>query len=197
MQSNIGAPPALRGRPHHRLDMSGLLDDMLGRIVQGRGRAAGEFWRWNVTRVTPRWLSGAEEVVAGVFAQQGHDATRMDDLAGAMRVPRATLYYVLRRAEAPSCRTLQQAGAPVPVLDPTPEPRSSGSRFMTCSGVPGLAGRPLGFLAGFSPGSVWRDGSLGAALSRSALPKVGFRGCPTDRCRQHPVNGENKLALYS
>ena len=46
-----------------------------------------------MARVTPRWLLSAEEVVAGVFAQQGYDATRMDDLAEAVRVPRATLYY--------------------------------------------------------------------------------------------------------
>ena len=46
-----------------------------------------------MARATPRWLLGAEEVVAGVFARQGYEAARMEHLAEAVRVPRATLYY--------------------------------------------------------------------------------------------------------
>jgi TetR/AcrR family transcriptional regulator len=65
---------------------------MLGRIVQYT-QLCGEFWRWSLVRATPGWLLGAEEVVAGVFARHGYEATRMEHLAEAMRVPRATLYY--------------------------------------------------------------------------------------------------------
>lgn len=46
-----------------------------------------------MARAVPRWLLDGEEVVAGVFAGRGYDATRMEDLAAAVRVPRATLYY--------------------------------------------------------------------------------------------------------
>lgn len=44
-------------------------------------------------RATPRWLTESEAAVAGVFARLGFDGTRMEDLAEATGVPRATLYY--------------------------------------------------------------------------------------------------------
>ncbi|MEW6476567.1 MAG: TetR/AcrR family transcriptional regulator [Actinomycetota bacterium] len=50
-------------------------------------------------RAVPRWLVEAEETVAGVFARQGYDGTRMEDLAAATGVPRATLYYHFRGKE--------------------------------------------------------------------------------------------------
>ncbi|MEW6474256.1 MAG: TetR/AcrR family transcriptional regulator [Actinomycetota bacterium] len=44
-------------------------------------------------RAVPRWLAEAEETIAAVFARQGYDHTRMEDLSAATGVPRATLYY--------------------------------------------------------------------------------------------------------
>lgn len=44
-------------------------------------------------RAVPRWLSGSTESVAEVFAREGFTRTRMDELAVAAGVPRATLYY--------------------------------------------------------------------------------------------------------
>lgn len=44
-------------------------------------------------RATPRWLTESEAAVAGVFARLGFDGARMEDLAEATGVPRATLYY--------------------------------------------------------------------------------------------------------
>lgn len=44
-------------------------------------------------RVMPRWLTSSEESVAGVFALEGFHETRMEQLAAACGVPRATLYY--------------------------------------------------------------------------------------------------------
>jgi AcrR family transcriptional regulator len=44
-------------------------------------------------RVIPHWLTSSEESVAGVFAREGFHQTRMEQLAAACGVPRATLYY--------------------------------------------------------------------------------------------------------
>jgi AcrR family transcriptional regulator len=44
-------------------------------------------------RAIPTWLEGSAESVAGVFAREGFVKTRMDELAAAAGVPRATLYY--------------------------------------------------------------------------------------------------------
>jgi len=44
-------------------------------------------------RAVPGWLAGSAESVAGVFAREGFTHARMDDLAEAAGVPRATLYY--------------------------------------------------------------------------------------------------------
>jgi TetR/AcrR family transcriptional regulator len=44
-------------------------------------------------RTVPRWLSGSTESLAGVFAREGFAQARMDGLAAAAGVPRATLYY--------------------------------------------------------------------------------------------------------
>lgn len=46
-----------------------------------------------MVRATPRWLTESEEAVAGVFARLGYHGTRMEDLAAAMGMPRATVYY--------------------------------------------------------------------------------------------------------
>ena len=46
-----------------------------------------------MARAIPRWLPGTEEAVAAIFARQGFDAARMEQLAAAAGVPRATLYY--------------------------------------------------------------------------------------------------------
>ncbi|HKY75468.1 MAG TPA: TetR/AcrR family transcriptional regulator [Acidimicrobiia bacterium] len=44
-------------------------------------------------RTVPRWLSGSTESLAGVFAREGFRQARMEELAAAAGVPRATLYY--------------------------------------------------------------------------------------------------------
>jgi AcrR family transcriptional regulator len=44
-------------------------------------------------RAVPGWLSGSTESLAGVFAREGFAQTRMEELAVAAGVPRATLYY--------------------------------------------------------------------------------------------------------
>lgn len=44
-------------------------------------------------RAVPRWLSGSTESVAGVFARKGFARVRMEELAPAVAVPRATLSY--------------------------------------------------------------------------------------------------------
>src|SRR5581483_8847643 len=43
-------------------------------------------------RAIPGWLAGSAESVAGVFTREGFTQARMDDLAEAAGVPRATLY---------------------------------------------------------------------------------------------------------
>jgi hypothetical protein len=44
-------------------------------------------------RVVPQWLTISEESVAAVFTREGFQQTRMEQLAAACGVPRATLYY--------------------------------------------------------------------------------------------------------
>jgi TetR/AcrR family transcriptional regulator len=44
-------------------------------------------------RTVPRWLSDSTESMAWVFAREGFAQARMDELAAAAGVPRATLYY--------------------------------------------------------------------------------------------------------
>lgn len=68
---------------------------MSGTALRGRDGGA----RWGV-RPVPRWLRGAEETVAGVFARRGFDGVRMEDLVAATGVPRATLYYHFSGKEA-------------------------------------------------------------------------------------------------
>lgn len=46
-----------------------------------------------MVRAIPRWLPGTEEAVAAVFARGGFDGARMEELAAAAGIPRATLYY--------------------------------------------------------------------------------------------------------
>lgn len=44
-------------------------------------------------RTVPKWLTEAESDVADVFARNGYDGARMDEIAAVAGVPRATLYY--------------------------------------------------------------------------------------------------------
>jgi AcrR family transcriptional regulator len=46
-----------------------------------------------VVRTVPKWLREADTEVADVFARNGYDSTRMEEIAVAAGVPRATLYY--------------------------------------------------------------------------------------------------------
>ncbi len=46
-----------------------------------------------MVRTVPKWLRQAETEVADVFARNGYDSTRMEEIAVAAGVPRATLYY--------------------------------------------------------------------------------------------------------
>ena len=44
-------------------------------------------------RTVPKWLTEAESDVADVFARNGYEGARMEEIAVAAGVPRATLYY--------------------------------------------------------------------------------------------------------
>lgn len=46
-----------------------------------------------MVRTVPKWLTLAETEIAEVFARTGYDSTRMEEIAVAAGVPRATLYY--------------------------------------------------------------------------------------------------------
>lgn len=69
-----------------------ICQDVVSKVAAAPGREGSRrkvIW----VRATPRWLVESEEAVAEVFARLGYDGTRMEDLAEATGVPRATLYY--------------------------------------------------------------------------------------------------------